>query len=454
ILSVDTLRADHVSAYANSRVDTPNLARFSKRAMVFENAVSPIPVTNPSHTSMLTGLYPGNHDIQRNRAIEIDPTVKVLPELLAKVGYVSAGFVSAAPLSDRHSKLSEKFGLYDDDIFGNPKVPDMVEQDPLFRFLAADPPERFRRPAEETVTAVIDWLRSNKSTNFSLFVHLFDPHGPYQPPPPYDRLAGPMPDGARDIKNFYQLSPSERLAVTSDSETVEYLKKLYAAEVAYVDSQIGRLLGELERLRLLNSTVIVFTSDHGESLTEHNYFFDHSGDLYQPSLHVPLMIRFPDGTGAGQRFRSPVSLIDIMPTVLEYLNIEVPAKLDGSSLLGRVRRHQDAVSNQFIISSVFDGGSFEFKRMLSLRSPRHKYIYIAPYWVDFVLVPAREELYDLVTDPREQHNIIAERPDTAQKLREVADRYWVDWDGLLKEDVDVGSRSHDSSALKALGYIN
>lgn len=453
LISVDTLRADHLGCYGSPGVHTPRLDGLAGAGVLFEQAVSPMPITYPTHTTMLTGLYPAHHGVTLNRRQRLASEVVTLPERLEHHGYRTAAFVGGWALQRSLSRLEGRFQLYDDDFSPWAAVPDAVLRTGLAKLLL--PAQRrvwSERPADRTVDAARSWLSRNGDDPFFLFVHLYDPHGPYHPPAPFDTMYDPDYDGPTD-GDWYALSSAEREAILARRQDVEHMKALYAGEVSFVDREVGRLLDVLDRFGLNERTLVIFTSDHGESLTEHDYYFDHSVCLYEPSLRVPLIMRFPHGTGAGTRVSTLVGLTDLVPTVLEQLGLGAVAGLDGRSLLPLVAgESQQNGKPPLVVSALFRGEIHGDKSLLSLRSETHKYIRTSAWWGDLRRIPPSEELYDLVEDPGETQDLLDNHPELAKRYRQLAEPYWRNWLADRKPRALEMSKE-DLEVLRSLGYL-
>jgi arylsulfatase A-like enzyme len=461
LITVDTLRTDYLGCYGNERVRTPSIDRLSRQSVLFENAISPIPITNPSHTSILTGLYPGNHGVAVNGPMDFESDVLTMPRLLSKQGYKTAAFISGYTLKRDVCRLKEEFELYNDDFSNHWFLPEIsatrgFSSKLLSLPLSMHPSSRvygYERRADRTVDDAKEWLRRNTHGPFFLWLHLFDPHSPYTPPAPYNK----MYDGKYTGKvkgDFHVFSFRERLDIAQNTNDLNHLKALYAGEVSYVDEQIGRLLAELDDLHLSERTLIILTADHGESLTEHNSYFGHGACLYDVDLKVPLIFRFPDGKGAGTRHAGIVQLVDILPTILGYLGIPIPARSDGVSLLSPMEASTDLNRPSVAVSVILEGHLQHGRSLLSLRTTQYKYIRVSPSIVDRIFIPGREELYDLVADPQETRNMFDVKPDVLKRYRSLAAGFWNAW--FLAPKKNTGSQRLSKSAiekLRALGYI-
>jgi arylsulfatase A-like enzyme len=460
LVTVDTLRADHLGCYGNRTVRTPFIDQIARQGVLFENTISPTPLTNPSHTSILTGRFPGNHGVVLNRPIDLESNVLTMPRILSQSGYKTAAFISGFTLKREVCRSINEFDLYDDDFSSHWFIPEPAATRGFSNILLRLPQilhlyypiSGYERRADHAVNAAKWWLRANRGTPFFLWLHLFDPHSPYIPPAPYNK----MYDGRYTGKangDFYGFPVQQRLEMIQNPKDLNHIKSLYAGEVSYVDTQIGDMLAELDALHLSDTTLLIFTSDHGESLTEHNYYFDHSVCLYDEDLKVPMIFRFPDRKGAGSRYADVVQLVDIFPTVLSYLGIPMPGNMDGVSLLKPAELSTDSNRSRPAISAIFQGEIQGGKSLLSIRTPQYKYIRTSPWYGDRLIIPGHEELYDLVADPEENRNLADAKPDELVKCRSVAEGFWKTW---FTGKEAVGRQQVSKPALEklhSLGYV-
>ncbi|MBZ5495938.1 MAG: sulfatase-like hydrolase/transferase [Acidobacteriia bacterium] len=461
LITVDTLRADHLGCYGNGTVRTPFIDQIARQGVLFENTISPTPFTNPSHTSILTGLYPGNHGVVLNNPIDLESGVLTLPRILSQNGYKTAAFISGFTLKRDVCRLMEEFELYDDDFSTHWFIPEACTTRGFSSLLLNLPQSahllsrvsKYERRADNVTNAARLWLRSNSGAPFFLWLHLFDPHSPYTPPAPYNKMYDAKYTGKAN-GDFHVFPLRERLEMIQSPKDLNHIKALYAGEVSYVDEQIGGLLAELDALHLSESTLLIFTSDHGESLTEHNYYFDHGVCLYDEDLRVPLILRFPDGRDAGTRHTNMTQLVDIFPSVLSYLGIPSPGKSDGRSLMNQLTASADLSGSHIAVSVIFEGRIQGGKSLLSIRTPEWKYIRTSPWFADRVVIPGHEEFYDLAADPEETRNLIDARPDMLKQCQSVAAQYWNAW--FLTPRDATGRHRLSTPALeklRSLGYV-
>jgi len=356
LISVDTLRADHVGCYGASFAATPTMDRLASEGLLFESCFSAVPITLPSHCTMMTGLYPLHHSVRDNGTFSLPEEIPTLATILKSQGYATLGVIGAYPLTSRFG-LSRGFDVWDEEL---KRTTDGVL--PLFFD---------ERKADRVTQRTIEVLDSVGDLPFFLFVHYFDAHHPWNPP---------------------------------ESLRLRYLDLPYDGEIAFVDLWLGKLIEYLEGRGILENSILVLTGDHGEGLMEHGEM-SHSLLLYNGTMHVPLIFRAP-GIEAGVTDR-PVSLADIMPTVLEILDLPLPGPVDGRSLLDKPAEDRD-----LYLETLTGRLTHGWNDMRGLIEGRWKYI-LGP----------EPELYDLENDFKETENLASqEKERTARmdaRLREI-----------------------------------
>jgi len=451
VISIDTLRADHLGGYGRQPSHTPSLDAFAAAGALFEHAAAPIPLTGPSHTTMLTGVYPASHGARSN-GVPIRRGVVTVPELLGDAGYRTAAFVSGWPLKNEASGLASHFRHYDEDFALSPLLPSAALRLPPLALPARalrialgtrlDPQER---EGDRTVDRTLAWLGRADPRPFFAFVHLYEPHNPYAPPRHYRELLDPAYTGSIERFDPFTLGPLGFDRVVRDPGAVTHVARLYEAEVAWVDALLGRMLEGLAAQGVADSTLVIVTADHGESMTEHGEMFGHSEYLYETMTHVPLILRFPQGRFAGTRKTGLVRLVDLTPTILDVTHVAASAELDGQSLMPILdgRETDDAR----IAFGTVESGRAEHARSKHYARRR-----------DLKLIwsfdrrgresPPVEEIYDLGRDPGERQNLAPMTSAETDVLR-AALRTWLarPTTALPSVDADVQGQLH------ALGYL-
>jgi len=342
LISVDTLRADHLSCYGYRRASTPHIDAMARGGTLFTQVNSQVPLTLPSHVSLLTSRYPFANGVQDN-AVALEPDAVTLATVLKSRRYRTGAFVGGFVL-DRRFGLNRGFDEYDSPF-------DLHKQ-------PGKDPSEIKRLGEDVASSAEKWLAENSSSSFFLFLHLYDLHTPYELPQDKKGASG------------------------------------YDAELGYVDDVLGQFWDFLEQRHLFSNTLVVFVSDHGESLGEHGES-THGYFVYQSTLHVPLIFDWPAQSHAFPvRIDEPASLLDVAPTILQYLGVPEPAQFQGRSLLGSLRGHAAPGNEEIYSESLYAHDHFGTSSLRSVRVGAYKYIQ-AP----------KPELYDLAHDPRESANL-------------------------------------------------
>jgi len=367
-ISIDTLRADHLSCYGYDRNTSPNIDLLAAEGHRFAHAYTSIPTTLPAHTAMFTSHYPSESVVRKNGDIASDLLV-TLPEILQAQGYATVGFVSSLPLNPRFG-LNQGFDSYEG-VTGQPS-----------------------RRAEDTLKSVRHWFEQRDDQRFFLFVHLFDPHSRYRAPQRF-REQFSAPESA-PVKFGFVRDHS----ILTDDAIVSAIAG-YDAEISYADWAVGELLSMLEGAGVAERTLVVLVSDHGESLDElferYDYAFDHGEFLYRHQLNVPLIIRLPGQAGKQRRsgvYDTPVSTIDVMPTILDILGIAAPENIAGRTLLPALYGETLGERPVFSERRVFKKAAREYLR-------GDDYSVLLGRWQLLLNGGRSNELYDIEADPGE-----------------------------------------------------
>lgn len=387
LISLDTCRADYLSCYGFKKNTTPNIDAIAKQGVLFKNVTSPVPLTRPAHASMLTGTIPPYHGIHDNARYILADSAVSLAELLKAKGLKTAGIVSSFVL-DSQFGMAQGFDYYNDKFEKEIKTVLYAE-----------------RRGDEATRFACQWLDENNKKPFFLFLHYYDPHLKYNPPEPFKS---------------------------------EYADDLYAGEIAYTDYCVGQVIDKLKTLGIYDSTLIIITSDHGESLGEHGES-NHGFFIYDCTVKVPLVIKMPNGP-SGIKVDNAVGLIDIMPTVLQAMDMEIPPQVQGKSLLKFLEGKKSEDKRAFYCESLVPT-QYELNPLLGLVNKRFKYIQTST-----------PELYDLENDPCEITNIIDKHTNRARimqdDLKKILETYHRD-DMKSETMLDPESKAR----LEALGYV-
>ena len=447
VISVDTLRRDRLGCYGYAEARTPNIDTLAQQSAVFDDATSPIPLTGPSHVTMLTGRYPTAHGVEAN-GVRIPAQSRTVAEALRSAGYSTAAFVSGWTLRNEAVGLADRFDHYDDMLGGSWAFANVLDGFSLGRAAvrAAQKVTGYELLAHErlgvqTTERALSWLAAQGEQPFFAVVHYFDTHGPHIRPSP-SAISGAVAP-AFD----YRQAPRLQRAVLADPARVKETLRAYDDEIAYVDSQVGALLTGLDRLGRRDDTFVVFTADHGESLTEHGWYFDHGEFVYETCVRVPLLIRFPDRRYAGIRWARQVRLVDLAPTILELGGIDSDlAPVDGESVLAILEGNDTAARASF--GSIRQGNGDESRARYYVRANGYKLIWNFDGRERVWRQPAYEEIYELTSDPNEERNLVGAAPPALAELRRTL-RAWIPEDPRRMPEPagDVRERLH------ALGYL-
>ena len=406
LVTIDTTRADHIGCYGHTGARTPTIDGLAKRGVLFERALATVPITLPSHSSLMTGRVPPAHGVRDNGLFVLGDEQVTLAEHLQEAGYRTGAAIGAFPLTAQFG-IDQGFEFFDDHL-GAP-YEDLYGQRVL-------PKERLffdERPASRVNEAAFPWLDAgadHKGEPFFLWLHYFDPHHPHEPPAPYDQL---------------------------------FAHELYDGEIAFADEALGAVLDKLEQLGVEDETIVVVTSDHGEGRGEHDES-THSLLAYQSTLHVPLIMSWPGGP-QGRRVTPWVSSVDVVPTVLDLLGLSPPAEVQGRTLKslaesegseGRGDRRRELYAET--LSPRLSRGWGELRALLV---DGKKYIH-----------GPRPELFDLDQDPRELVDLSARQPDLAGAMRERLQEY-LDRNANRELDSAVAIDEETKRRLQALGYL-
>ncbi len=453
VITIDTLRADHLHSYGYDKPTSPRIDAFAEDAVLFEKVFCQSPETLPSHTSIFTGMHPRTHKAISHES-KVDPQITTLAEILAKRGYTTGAIISSHVLDAKYG-LDQGFRSY---LAIHYAFPDRKRQ------------EMNEREEDPTTDAAITWLRSKKNDRFFLWIHWFHPHRPYNPPPRYrETFAGNYAGPAAVDQNDWAMKVwKERIGLAE--KDIAYMRGLYDGEVAFTDVQVGRVLDELASLDLAKNTLVVVTSDHGEILYDHEYYFGHDIALYDECTMIPLVIRIPTLEAAQHRAKGLTQSIDIFPTILEALRIECPRDVEGKSLVPVIKGAADATT-QYAFSETFPFPEKCLPRH-AVRTEDSKLI-----WREDPPATVTKEFYDLKADPGEARNLyssglnmtipfgVTAQPGVTTQPREVTQldavtrldgilSAWIKPGGLHPAPIPSATESGRWRILKSLGYVD
>lgn len=387
LITIDTLRADHLQCYGYKRIETPGLNSVADDGVLFTSAFTPIPLTTPSHASIFTGDLPGTHGVL-DFGMPLSRSHVTMAQLLKNAGYKTAAFIASVMLDSNRFAPGLNRGF---DVYNNFPRSDKNQHR-----------QSLERPAGIVVSQVEGWLDMHPAGPRFVWMHLYDPHEPYLPPPPYARL---------------------------------YRGALYDGEIAYADSAVRQLLTRLKRRGLYDPALIIIVGDHGESLGEHAEK-THGIFLYDATVHVPLILKLPGQEHAGTVVKRQVRTIDILPTVLDLVSIRGHDRFDGESLRRSILTKE--IGERPVFGETDYPVHFGWAPIRSIRKNGFKFIE-AP----------RPELFNVAADPNELDNIYEVRPATARTLHEILAAEPVV--SVLKRTRRMDQQS--IGQLRALGYL-
>lgn len=411
LISVDTLRHDHLETYGYTRENSPNLKELSEESIIFKNHIAPMSLTLPSHTSMMTGLYPKSHGILKN-GYRLNRSITTLAEILQSEGYVTAGVVASSILG-RKVNFDQGFDYY---YQPKPYADDAVKNGSGRYEISSTS----TTDASKILNTTIKWLNlygeRHEETPFFLFIHFYDPHAGYRPPKKYWKW------GNDKVSR-------------------------YDGEILYVDEAIGKILKHMKTQDVYDNTIVIMTSDHGESLGERNYW-GHEDMIYENCVHVPMIVKIP---GLGKKvIEYQTTHNDILPSVINLLNIDKEIDSDGLDFFGEKIRNRTYIFGQRKFFKDYktrevEAWYREYGNRYFARTNKYKYHLLTNY---------KDEFYKLGSDPSEKNNIIGKKPnrDKAKKYKK-AIKTWL----ATEKKFNTESREIDEETkkvLESLGYIN
>jgi len=389
LISIDTCRPDYLSCYGYARKTTVHIDAVAEEGVLFRNAVTPVPLTLPGHSSMLTGTIPSYHGVHDNEGYKLGQSHVTLAEILRQNGFVTGAIISAFVM-DSQFGLDQGFDSYNDE-FEEEMENNVISQ----------------RRGGEVSRFALDWLDRHRNEKFFLFLHYYDPHTRYEPPEPF---------------------------------ASRYRDNLYAGEIAYTDYCIGQVIEKLKEFGLYDSTLIIITSDHGEMLGEHSEL-THGYFIYQSAIKVPLIIKLP-GQTKSREISHIVGLVDIVPTVCELLGLEVPGDIQGADLSGYFGGKQPPAADRHLYCESMYPTRYDGNSLLGVITERFKYIQTT-----------RPELYDLLEDANETNNLVKHLPRQASILREHLREVLEQTVGRSKSDSRMELDEESRRRLESLGYV-
>ncbi len=395
LITLDTVRADRMGFAGSKRGLTPQLDAVAAQSIVFERAYSQAPLTPVSHASLLTGTYPQFHKVQDFGA-RLSDTLPYLPALLKGQGYRTAAFVSSIILDPRNGfapGFDRGFDVFDAGFHRKQKGETRQQS--------------IERRAEVTIARALDWLEHDSQGPFFLWIHLWDAHDPYEPPAPY--------------KAKYAAAP-------------------YDGEIAYLDASLGKFFAELKTKRIFDGALLAVTSDHGEGLGGHGEN-THGILLYDETIHVPLLVKLPQGKNAGLHVRVRAGLVDVAPTILEAVQIPVSSQMQGQSLF-RVMGLAAAPDRPSYAETAYPQRAFGWSKLAALRTGNYLYV-----------KSPSPELYDTVADVSAKLNIVDQNKAAASRIAGQIEDFLKRTSGGLAESKQTELDPRTAEKLASLGYV-
>jgi len=445
LISIDSLRRDHLSCYGYVKETTPNIDKLAAKGTIFDNAISTTCWTLPSHMSMFTGLYNMQHGVDDDGKA-LNPAIKTLPQYMKDAGYQTYGIFSGPYLHPVFG-FSRGFDEYVDCSNSKKLAENVLEMDQFMPELGKKHVSSHKDITSEIIAQTFSTWFENKNNDkpYFAFIHMWDVHFDYIPPPPYDKLYDPHYQGTI-TPNF---ANNPRLTPNMCTRDLEHLIALYDGEITWTDYNIGEIINLLENSKTLKNTMVIITADHGEQFFEHGRL-GHD-DLYDETLRIPLIIYYPKGF-ENNKMTNHVSHVDLFPTILDVSDQDIPIYLSGESILKQVENNEDG--ERLLLAEY---NSKQRKRLMkSVRTVDWKFL--------CNIKRSRFMFFDLENDEKEQHSLIPYKPPIIipEKVKEKVFEsveyynginetmpYFKSMDTIIPE-IDKATEEH----LKALGYIN
>jgi len=437
---VDALRFDHLSMNGYNRNTSPNIDNVAKEGIFFTNAIATIPSTTPSIASMMTGLYPSSHGLRFIHRHKLDSKVTTLAEILQFHDYKTIGY----DLDSIGSGLEKGFDYF--------SLLRWRIKNKLRRTIKKSISTNYNgKEAEDLTNIAKNQIKKRKDEKFFLYLHYNDLHWPYKPPKPFDDIFDPDYKGDHLFNDWDDKIKRGDMIFNNPlpKEEIYHAIAHYDGLIKFIDIQIGQITKYLQDLGLKDKTLLVITADHGESLGEHNLYFMHTLNLYEEGIKIPLIINNPN-IRQQKRIETQVQSIDIMPTILDILDIPLIENIDGKSLVPLIEGDKD--SRKYLFA---ENGEVIFKqnnraffsgikgKWRMIRTNEWKLIYI-PH-------PKKNiyELYNLKNDPKEKINQIKKKPKKFKILKEELFK----WMNRSKEDKDLDLTEKSKKLLRKLNYM-
>jgi len=394
IITLDTMRADRIGAYGYPRANTPHLDDLAKNGIMFTDCYSPVPLTLPAHCSIFTGRYPIGHRVRDNGTFFLNESEITMAEMMSEKGYDTYAVIASFVLLAKFG-LNQGFSVYDDALNVNELVHNFYSE----------------ITADVVYAKFKQWFKNRKERKFFAWVHFYDPHLPYNPPGEYRSDKGGLSD-------------------------------LYDGEVAYTDAYVGKIIQDLENNDTLDNTLVVIVGDHGEAFGEHQEY-GHSVFCYEENLKVPLIFYNPRLFPEGFRVENRVSLIDLMPSLIEMYRLDTPPAVQGKSFAKMLAGKQERGERFFYIESMYGKESLGWAPLTGIIDGPYK----------FISLP-EPELYDLEKDNKERNNLVSIKKDIVEALDEKLKKIMLEYSTSRRGNARRKLTAEDRRRLESLGYVS
>jgi choline-sulfatase len=444
LIVIDSLRSDHLKSNGYFRDTSPNIDKIAEEGISFLNSYTVLPRSDPAIVSMLTGFYPHTHGVRLVHNEKIKNSITNLAEILSGHGYRTAFIKPGSIIPKGYDS-----GFTDFDLM-RWKIRSKIKRS-VYKVLH---PNNFLGGAEQRFSAAISWINKNIGKKFFFVIHTNDIHWPYLLPQPYEHMFDPNYSGPHNFRSQENRGNIIFAKRKLSREEIEHAIAHYDGGISYVDEQVGKLTGFLKKKSIYDETLIIITSDHGEPLGEHDYYFQHGASLYEQSVKSPLIFSNPGSMYTSRKIQARVQITDIMPTVLDFLDIPLVDKIEGMNLLPLIEGKSDK-GKDFIFAESIDE-HFKQHARAYFKGVRGKWrMMIVDDWkIIYIPHPEKDifELYNLKNDPDEKINLIDKEKDKAEEMKKRILDFLKDqsMEGDVKiEDLSLKSRK----LLVKAGYL-
>ena len=413
LIVIDALRPDHLSFNGYNRKTCPNIDRIAGDGVFFPNTYTALPRSDPTITSMMTGMYPHSHGVRLVANNKVKPSITTLAEILKSHGYRTALTKPGSIIPEGYDRGFEDFDLF------SWKVKNKLKRG-IYKVLHKG---NFMSDAEQRFSVAKEWIGNNLGKNFFMTIITNDLHWPYPIPKPFDHIFDP------DYKGKHTFSDRDGGTVSRGDlifgvkslpkEEIDHAIAHYDGGIRYTDQHLGNLLEFLKDKSIYDDTLIIITSDHGEHFGEHGYYFQHGSSLYQPSLNSTLIMSCPKKLPKNKKVKGKVQVIDIMPTVLDILGIPLVDDVEGHSLLPLIEGKVDQVRDFVFAEGIEDHFKQDKRMFVSGVKGKWRAMIVDDWKIIYIPHPKNDifELYNLAEDPKEEHNLMDKEKEKAEEMK-------------------------------------